>query len=788
MNKTSIALLVAAAASFATVASAAPALRVQVTQHGDFVLIGNSLGIDCAAGTPAPVVGTIGVDACTQINANNVSDSSPDLYWRSDAPVNGQATAEQATTAAQARSTANLTLPAGASVTHAFLYWAAAAPTNVADPQVTFERVGGFSQVVNAVQSFLPNANNAYQSIADVTAIVQQAGSGAYRISGIDVAPFVNVNNNNVFGGWSMVVFYSLASEPLRRLVIFDGLDIVQNGGNQSAILSGFRVPAFGFTGKLGVIAYEGDNSINGDQLFFNGGVGLSDAQNPINNVFNGTRSTLGVPVNAVGDLPRLTGTPQSLAGLDLDVFDVTAKLVGGQTSANVVASSTGDVYFLGAFITSISTFEPSFSTSIKTVTDLNGLPAIPGDVLEYSIQVQNTGNDASLATVLQDVLPSGLTYQPGSLDLSGAKTDAAGDDVAEYVAATRTLTARLGTGANATVGGSLALGQAVTLRFKATIDPAFAGNLANQASISAAGLLGSPEATTLSDGDPATPGASPTSILVDQCASNANCGGATPVCALDRSPALCVGCLADSDCGGVDSGLVCNTVTETCQPGCRGTDGNGCAAGLFCSSPDATIGVCDHCLDNAHCMNPTPLCDPSNVCAACAADPDCAGNASGELCALEGAVAGSCVRCTASDESACAGTTPVCDDRSGSCVACVLDTDCTDPAAPRCDPAAHACVACLGAECVDAGAPDAGTPTDAGTPVADAGSRAPDSGTRAPDASVPTENEEDIGASAEPAGGGCSCRTTPSPDAGGKYALAGLLVLAATVRRRRRS
>ena len=31
---------------------AAPALRVSVDQHGDFALIGNTLGQECAAGTP----------------------------------------------------------------------------------------------------------------------------------------------------------------------------------------------------------------------------------------------------------------------------------------------------------------------------------------------------------------------------------------------------------------------------------------------------------------------------------------------------------------------------------------------------------------------------------------------------------------------------------------------------------------------------------------------------------------------------------------------------------------
>ena len=68
---------------FAGTAAAAPTLRVQVDQHGDFLLIGNTLGQECDGGTPAPVVGTVG--AC----GSGTNDSAPDVYWRSDAPLNG---------------------------------------------------------------------------------------------------------------------------------------------------------------------------------------------------------------------------------------------------------------------------------------------------------------------------------------------------------------------------------------------------------------------------------------------------------------------------------------------------------------------------------------------------------------------------------------------------------------------------------------------------------------------------------------------------------------------------
>lgn len=59
-------------------------LRKQVDQRGDFVLFGNTLAHACEAGTPAPVVGTIG--DCPDRNL-----VAADIYFRSDDPADGQA-------------------------------------------------------------------------------------------------------------------------------------------------------------------------------------------------------------------------------------------------------------------------------------------------------------------------------------------------------------------------------------------------------------------------------------------------------------------------------------------------------------------------------------------------------------------------------------------------------------------------------------------------------------------------------------------------------------------------
>ncbi|MGN6520981.1 MAG: InlB B-repeat-containing protein [Dokdonella sp.] len=493
--------------------AAAPAQRTRVDQHGDFALIGNTLGQDCAIGVPPPLVGTVA--AC----GTNTSDSAPDIFWRSDSPAVGQAMADTTITPATARSSAVLALPEGAQVTQAFLYWAAMATTPTATANLS--RPGDFATPVTSLQTIV-GANSAYLDVADVTALVQANGNGVYRFGGASMDNWVNLSNSNVFAGWWMVVLYRLDTEPLRSVTVFDGLDAVSNATPLSLSAGGFiALPSAGLP-KLGIVALEGDAVTASDDLSVNG-VPVSDAQNPTNNVFNGSHSALGSPVSTTGDLPQTSGLPGSLSGVDLDVFDLSLQVGAGATQAAIAASTAADIYHVASLITSIPTVRPLFDTSTLSVIDLNGGAAMPGDVLQYTATATNTGTEAGTSTVFTLNLPAGTTYVPGSLEViaganAGAKTDAADGDQAEYDAANSRIVMRVGTGANGANGGTLGTGESTTVRFSLAVAPFCSGTV----SIPASGAIASTGATTLAavadvtDADPGTPGAQPATTTVD--------------------------------------------------------------------------------------------------------------------------------------------------------------------------------------------------------------------------------------------------------------------------------
>lgn len=407
-------------------------------------------------------------------------------------------------------STATLSTPAGTTVMWAGLYWGGNS-SNAARNTVRFATpIAGY---VNLTATQLDATGSIYQGFRDVTALVQAGGNGTYRVANVR-----STTGSNMFGGWGLVVAYRDPALPARNLVVFDGFAHVAPGATVGIGVAGFVTPPAGAVNtRLGVLTYEGDRGFTGDGFRLNATV-LSDAVNPGNNFFNSSISRFGVNVT--------TKNPNYVnqLGFDLDLVNANGILPNGATGATITLNSTADRYYPGAVTFATDLYAPVIEGTgfVKGVTDLDGPPARPGDLLEYLVTMSNTGQDAAAAVVMRDTLPANATYVPGSFEIvtganAGAKTDVSGDDQMEYVAAARSVVARLGAGAGAVTGGQLPPGASTSLRFRVQIDSPLANGtlISNQAWLAFdAAQLGTSHLAR-SDGDPAAPGYQPTIVTV---------------------------------------------------------------------------------------------------------------------------------------------------------------------------------------------------------------------------------------------------------------------------------
>ncbi|MDX1696932.1 MAG: hypothetical protein R3308_01530, partial [Thiohalobacterales bacterium] len=292
-------------------------------------------------------------------------------------------------------------IPAGATITAAYLYWAGSGSTP--DYNVTLDGVP-----VSADRTFTETFSSGgtdydfFSGFEDVTAQVAARRNGTYTFANLSVntgAPHCAVQA--VMAGWSLLVIYEDPAEPLRVINVFDGFQFFR-GSSITLSPSNFTIPATGIDGRHGILTFEGDvensASFNGftEALTFNG-VALTDGMNPPNNQFNST-------VNVLGS--------NSTYGVDLDVYDISSLLNPGDSSASSIYSSGADLVLLSMEVLSVTN---------TAVADLAIAKSHSGDFTvgqngDYTLTVSNNGPSTEIGPVtVTDTLPAGLGYVSAS-------------------------------------------------------------------------------------------------------------------------------------------------------------------------------------------------------------------------------------------------------------------------------------------------------------------------------------------------------------------------------------
>ena len=296
---------------------------------------------------------------------------------------------------------ATLTMPSGATVLSAQLYWAGSG--NSADNSVVLE-----GKTVTATRKYssttVGNGLNFFGGAADVTDIVKAKGSGSYTFSGLTVStgsPWCA--SQAVLGGFSLLVVYGHPNEEERILNLYEGFRYLQNS-EYTVTATNFRWPTPWLPtrekARIGYISWEGDASLlsDGEALIFEGRE-LSDDMNPAGNQFNSKSSV---------------NRDSYSYGIDFDVYDTeVVQWIFYAPTVTTTYRAGQDLVLLNAEILVVPTL-PVSDLSIAMTRAAGALQV--GGKATYTLQVTNNGpyTEAGPVTVV-DTLPAGMSYVSAS-------------------------------------------------------------------------------------------------------------------------------------------------------------------------------------------------------------------------------------------------------------------------------------------------------------------------------------------------------------------------------------
>lgn len=342
----------------------------------------------------------------------------------------------------QNSSTAILNIPAGSTILYAELVWGGnylsrdQNITSVLGNPVSFTTpVSTYSITPSAVtasnQTFVSGSVTFgfYTRSADVTSLVQAAGSGSYTTGSVPglVDPLDASNGAINSAGWTLIVAYQNGSLPARNLTIYvAGNRVSVETGSADVSVSGFLTPAGGpVSGRLFLSSTEGDADLTGDQALFGPNFSslnaLSGPNNAVNNFFGSqinnaagnldTTGTFGTRNQSASSSTNISAGRQ---GWDITSIDISPYLTNSQISAAIRLTTNGDAYMLNTVGLQININSPN----IQATKSVNKSVATIGDILTYTVTVPNTGLLPANNVTFTDILPNGTSFIPGSVTI----------------------------------------------------------------------------------------------------------------------------------------------------------------------------------------------------------------------------------------------------------------------------------------------------------------------------------------------------------------------------------
>ncbi|MEC2438829.1 cell surface protein, partial [Bacillus cereus] len=340
----------------------------------------------------------------------------------------------------QNSSTTILNIPAGSTILYAELVWGGnylsrdQNITSILGNPVSFTTpVSTYSITPSAItasnQTFVSGSVTFgfYTRSADVTSLVQAAGSGSYTTGSVPglVDPLDASNGAINSSGWTLIVAYQNGSLPARNLTIYvAGNRVSAETGSADVSVSGFLTPSGGpVSGRLFLSSTEGDADLTGDQALFGPNFSslnaLSGPNNAINNFFGsqvnnaaGNLDTTGTFGTRNQSASTSTNISAGRQGWDITSIDISPYLTNSQVSAAIRLTTNGDAYMLNTVGLQININSPN----IQATKSVNKSVAAIGDILTYTVTIPNTGLLPANNAIFIDSLPSGTSFIPGTV------------------------------------------------------------------------------------------------------------------------------------------------------------------------------------------------------------------------------------------------------------------------------------------------------------------------------------------------------------------------------------
>ena len=347
--------------------------------------------------------------------------------------------------------------------------------------------------------------NTGFSNYADVTSILQgdKSATGSYTLADIPMTSSLNGQYQYYnFSGWSLFVVTKDQASKSRAFSIYYGARGNAAGTNNEFTMSNFLTAKQGNLDPIVTwFTVQGDKYWTGDNAQIKNSAGtwvnISNTLNPVNNAMNAT-----VTDNDEHMVDKYPGkfAPDHPNFLDIDIDRMAIPegvLNAGQNQINFRTTSSGDDYSTNAIGFAVNAETPEFEIKKEIVEPKETYKV--GETITYRVSLKNTKADSeAINSVSKDALDGRLNYLPGSLKIisgpnSGEKTDASGDDQAEYDETNKQIIVRVGNGATATQGGSYKADTAETIyEFKAQINERAKANelVPNSATVEAVDIL----------------------------------------------------------------------------------------------------------------------------------------------------------------------------------------------------------------------------------------------------------------------------------------------------------